>query len=62
MSTAVGEKITCAIEYAVDKHLPLVIFSASGGARMQEGIFSLMQMIKEVLQQLEPLGGAQRGR
>lgn len=50
MSTAVGEKITCAIEYAVDKHLPLVIFSASGGARMQEGIFRLMQMIKEVLQ------------
>ena len=50
MSIAVGEKITCAIEYAVDKHLPLVIFSASGGARMQEGIFRLMQMIKEVLQ------------
>ena len=46
MSTAVGEKITCAIEYAADKHLPLVIFSASGGARMQEGIFSLMQMAK----------------
>ena len=62
MSIAVGEKITCAIEYAADKHLPLVIFSASGGARMQEGIFRLMQMIKEVLQQLEPLGGAQRGR
>ena len=34
MSTAVGEKITCAIEYAVDKHLLLVIFSASGGARI----------------------------
>lgn len=62
MSTAVGEKITCAIEYAADKHLLLVIFSASGGARMQEGIFRLMQMIKEVLQQLEPLSGAQRGR
>ena len=31
MSIAVGEKITCAIEYAVDKHLPLVIFSAIGG-------------------------------
>ena len=44
MSTAVGEKITRAVEYAADKHLPLVIFSASGGARMQEGIFSLMQM------------------
>ena len=43
MSTAVGEKITRAIEYAAAKKLPLVIFSASGGARMQEGIFSLMQ-------------------
>ena len=39
MSTAVGEKITRAIEYAAAKKLPLVIFSASGGARMQEGIF-----------------------
>ena len=46
MSTAVGDKITRAIEYATSKHLPLVIFSASGGARMQEGIFSLMQMAK----------------
>lgn len=46
MSTAVGEKITRAVEYAADKKLPLVIFSASGGARMQEGIFSLMQMAK----------------
>ena len=46
MSTAVGDKITRAIEYAAAKHLPLVIFSASGGARMQEGIFSLMQMAK----------------
>ena len=44
--TAVGDKITRAIEYATSKHLPLVIFSASGGARMQEGIFSLMQMAK----------------
>ena len=40
------KKITRAIEYAADKHLPLIIFSASGGARMQEGIFSLMQMAK----------------
>ena len=39
MSTAVGEKITRAVEYAAAKRLPLVIFSASGGARMQEGIF-----------------------
>lgn len=46
MSSAVGEKITRCIEYAAAHKLPLVIFSASGGARMQEGIFSLMQMAK----------------
>lgn len=46
MSAAVGEKITLAIEYAMRRHLPLIIFSASGGARMQEGILSLMQMAK----------------
>ena len=46
MSTAVGEKITRAAEYAQKHRLPLVIFSASGGARMQEGILSLMQMAK----------------
>ena len=46
MGTAVGEKITRAVEYAQPKKLPLIIFSASGGARMQEGIFSLMQMAK----------------
>ena len=46
MGTAVGERITIAIEYARDYKLPLIIFSASGGARMQEGIFSLMQMAK----------------
>ncbi|MFI3168717.1 MAG: acetyl-CoA carboxylase, carboxyltransferase subunit beta [Faecalibacterium sp.] len=46
MGTGVGEKITLAIEYATAKKLPLIIFSASGGARMQEGIFSLMQMGK----------------
>ena len=46
MSSAVGEKLTLAIEYATKMRLPLVIFSASGGARMQEGIFSLMQMAK----------------
>ena len=46
MSTAVGEKITRAVEYATAKRLPLVIFSASGGARMQEGVVSLMQMPK----------------
>ncbi len=43
---AVGEKLTRLIEYATNKRLPLVIFSASGGARMQEGIYSLMQMAK----------------
>ena len=46
MGTAVGEKITRAIEYARDARLPLIMFSASGGARMQEGFFSLMQMAK----------------
>ena len=46
MSAAVGEKITRAIEFAGKNRLPLILFSASGGARMQEGIFSLMQMAK----------------
>jgi acetyl-CoA carboxylase carboxyl transferase subunit beta len=46
MGSAVGEKLARAIELAVDKHVPLVIVSASGGARMQEGILSLMQMAK----------------
>ena len=46
MGTVVGEKITLAIEYATKRKLPIIIFTASGGARMQEGIFSLMQMAK----------------
>ena len=46
MSTAVGEKVTLAIEFAGKNKLPLILFSASGGARMQEGILSLMQMAK----------------
>jgi acetyl-CoA carboxylase carboxyl transferase subunit beta len=46
MGSAVGEKITRAIEVALKKKIPCIIFSASGGARMQEGIFSLMQMAK----------------
>ncbi|MBU5590948.1 acetyl-CoA carboxylase, carboxyltransferase subunit beta [Clostridium sp. MSJ-4] len=46
MGSVVGEKITRAIEFAVKKQLPLIIFTASGGARMQEGIISLMQMAK----------------
>jgi acetyl-CoA carboxylase carboxyl transferase subunit beta len=46
MGSAVGEKITRAIERAVKKKTPCIIVSSSGGARMQEGIFSLMQMAK----------------
>lgn len=46
MGSAVGEKITRAFEYATANRLPVVLFTASGGARMQEGIFSLMQMAK----------------
>jgi acetyl-CoA carboxylase carboxyl transferase subunit beta len=46
MGSVVGEKITVAIERAVDKKEPLIIVSCSGGARMQEGILSLMQMAK----------------
>lgn len=46
MGVAVGEKITRAIEHATKFKLPLIIFSSSGGARMQEGILSLMQMAK----------------
>lgn len=46
MGSVVGEKVTRLIEYATSNKLPLVIFAASGGARMQEGIFSLMQMAK----------------
>ncbi len=46
MGVVVGEKITYAIEQAIKQKLPLIIFSVSGGARMQEGILSLMQMAK----------------
>lgn len=46
MGSVVGEKITRAIEYATKYSLPIIIFTASGGARMQEGIYSLMQMAK----------------
>ncbi len=46
MGVVVGEKITYSIEQAIKQKLPLVIFSVSGGARMQEGIISLMQMAK----------------
>lgn len=46
MGSVVGEKITRAVEKSIEKRIPLVLFSASGGARMQEGIISLMQMAK----------------
>jgi acetyl-CoA carboxylase carboxyl transferase subunit beta len=46
MGSVVGEKLTRSIETAIDKHVPVIIVSASGGARMQEGILSLMQMAK----------------
>ncbi|MCC5841988.1 MAG: acetyl-CoA carboxylase carboxyltransferase subunit beta [Opitutales bacterium] len=46
MGSVVGEKITRAAERALEKEIPLIVVSASGGARMQEGIFSLMQMAK----------------
>ncbi|MBK9260364.1 MAG: acetyl-CoA carboxylase carboxyltransferase subunit beta [Polyangiaceae bacterium] len=48
MGSVVGEKITRLFERAADEELPVVLLSASGGARMQEGILSLMQMAKSV--------------
>jgi len=46
MGSVVGEKLTRLIEASTDKGLPVIIFSTSGGARMYEGMFSLMQMAK----------------
>ena len=46
MGIVVGEKITYSVEKAIELKLPLIIFCVSGGARMQEGIISLMQMAK----------------
>jgi acetyl-CoA carboxylase carboxyl transferase subunit beta len=46
MGSVVGEKVTRAAERALAEHRPLVLVSTSGGARMQEGILSLMQMAK----------------
>jgi acetyl-CoA carboxylase carboxyl transferase subunit beta len=46
MGSVVGEKITRAIELGIAKRIPVLITSASGGARMQEGLYSLMQMAK----------------
>lgn len=59
MGSVVGEKITRAIEAAIEKRLPVIIFSTSGGARMQESILSLMQMAKTsaALARLNEQGG-----
>ena len=46
MGTAVGEKITSLFEYALRRRMPVVGYTVSGGARMQEGLLSLMQMAK----------------
>ena len=46
MGEVVGEKLTRAVEKATEQKLPVIIFTCSGGARMQEGIVSLMQMAK----------------
>lgn len=46
MGSAVGEKITLLFEYAINNRLPVIGFTVSGGARMQEGLLSLMQMAK----------------
>jgi acetyl-CoA carboxylase carboxyl transferase subunit beta len=46
MGTVTGDKITRAFEYATEHKLPIIVFTVSGGARMQEGILSLMQMAK----------------
>lgn len=49
MGSYVGEQIAKAFQYATEHRLPIVVFSASGGARMQEGIYSLMQMAKTTI-------------
>ncbi|OMP67745.1 acetyl-CoA carboxylase, carboxyltransferase subunit beta [Domibacillus epiphyticus] len=59
MGSVVGEKIARAVEEAIRLHIPFIIFTASGGARMQEGILSLMQMAKTgaALKRLSDRGG-----
>jgi acetyl-CoA carboxylase carboxyl transferase subunit beta len=59
MGAVVGEKVTRAIEKAIDDNLPLVLVTASGGARMQEGMISLVQMAKTsaALARLDDAGG-----
>ena len=46
MGSVVGEKLARLFEYATEQSLPVIVFTASGGARMHEGIYSLMQMAK----------------
>ena len=59
MGSVVGEKITRSIEVSIEKSIPLIIICGSGGARMQEGLFSLMQMAKTsaALKKLANKGG-----
>lgn len=59
MGAVVGEKVTAAIERAVDENIPFVIVTASGGARMQEGMVSLVQMAKTsaAVARLDDAGG-----
>ena len=59
MGSVVGEKVTRSIEDALEMHLPVVVICASGGARMQEGVVSLMQMAKTsaALSKLDTAGG-----
>lgn len=59
MGTVVGEKIVELTKYAQKKKLPLLIFAASGGARMQEGLYSLMQMARTAaaIQEFKEKGG-----
>lgn len=59
MGVEVGERVTRAIELAAKLQLPLIVFAASGGARMQEGIYSLMQMAKTAaaLKRFQDAGG-----
>ena len=59
MGSVVGEKITRAIEYAIDEKIPFVSVPSTGGARMQEGLYSLMQMAKtsQAMNKLDAIGG-----
>ncbi|WP_281885764.1 acetyl-CoA carboxylase, carboxyltransferase subunit beta [Paenibacillus sp. YYML68] len=59
LGSVVGEKVTAAIEHAIEHKKPMIIFSTSGGARMQESILSLMQMAKTsaALSKLNEQGG-----